>query len=107
MFDYIFDNNPNRKVLRIAVSVTNIASYGLRDVRMEVSKTGKVLAVSPATVVVREFRAGEVLHMVIYLGEYSSNDRFIPFKIDYATESELYKSMTVPIAIDISKFLLR
>ena len=33
-FDYLFDNGPNRKVLRISISVMNISEVNLRNIRM-------------------------------------------------------------------------
>lgn len=75
---------------------------------MEVqSRTSKIVAISPNVVVMRELRSGEALHMMIYVSEYSPTDRFIPFRVEYTTESELHKNMVVPIAIDISKFLIK
>lgn len=35
-FDYIFDSNPNKKVLRISVSVMNVSEGNLRNVKMEI-----------------------------------------------------------------------
>jgi hypothetical protein len=75
---------------------------------MEVTnRTTKVLAISPNNVYMRDLRPGEVIHMMVYVGEYCANDRFIPFKVEYITESEEQKCMSLPISVDISKFLIK
>lgn len=67
-FDYAFDSNSSRKILRITICVTNISGCILEDLRLEVlNKTSKVLAVSPNSVYMKDLKMNERIHMMIFL----------------------------------------
>jgi hypothetical protein len=54
-----------------------------------------------------DFRPEEVLHQIIYFSEYDPENYFLPIKISYSTQTQVNKVVQIPLAIDISKFLLK
>lgn len=72
----------NRKLLRITIEVKNISELMLRNVRLEImEKTTKIMGVSPVNVYMRDFRRGDILHQVVYIGEYSAREQFFKYRI--------------------------
>lgn len=54
----------------------------LRNVRLEImEKTTKIMGVSPVNVYMRDFRRGDILHQVVYIGEYSAREQFFKYRI--------------------------
>jgi hypothetical protein len=107
-FEYIFDNSPNRKMLRIEVEITNTSDTTLFNLNMSVStQSPKLLAVQPNPIHLRDLRSREVVHQVLYLSEFSPSHHFIPLEVSYESAGGHQKQLTVPIATDISKFLIR
>lgn len=54
-----------------------------------------------------DFRPDEILHQIIYFSEYDHENYFLPIKISYSTQTQVNKVVQIPLAIDISKFLLK
>ena len=68
----------------------------------------RILSVTPQRVVMKDLRPKEIVHQVLYISEFSSEYQFVPLKIAYGIEeTNVYRTVVIPIATDISKFLIK
>lgn len=61
--------------------------------------------VKPEKVYLPEFQSSETVHQIIYVSEFNKDCYFIPLEIKFVTESNSKKDVSIPISVDITKFM--